>query len=44
MMGAVAFLGPGASVPFIRRNRYGLKSALGLTIGGIPGVLLAAFW
>jgi uncharacterized membrane protein YfcA len=43
MMGAVAFLGPGASVPFIRRKRYGLKSALGLTIGGIPGVLLAAF-
>jgi uncharacterized membrane protein YfcA len=43
MMGAVAFLGPGASVPFIRRKRYSLKSALGLTIGGIPGVLLAAF-
>jgi len=43
MMGAVAFLGPGASVPFIRQNRYSLKSALGLTIGGIPGVLLAAF-
>ncbi len=43
MMGAVAFLGPGASVPFVRRKRYGLKSALGLTIGGIPGVLLAAF-
>lgn len=43
MMGAVAFLGPGASVPFIRQKRYNLKSALGLTIGGIPGVLLAAF-
>jgi uncharacterized membrane protein YfcA len=43
MMGAVAFLGPGASVPFIRAKRYSLKSALGLTIGGIPGVLLAAF-
>jgi uncharacterized membrane protein YfcA len=43
MMGAVAFLGPGASVPFIRQKRYSLKSALGLTIGGIPGVLLAAF-
>jgi uncharacterized membrane protein YfcA len=43
MMGAVAFLEPGASVPFIRLKRYSLKSALGLTIGGIPGVLLAAF-
>ena len=43
MMGAVAFLEPGASIPFIRRKRYSLKSALGLTIGGIPGVLLAAF-
>lgn len=43
MMGAVAFLEPGASVPFVRRGRYSIKSALGLTIGGIPGVLLAAF-
>jgi uncharacterized membrane protein YfcA len=43
MMGAVAFLGPGASVPFVRRKRYNLKSALALTIAGIPGVLLAAF-
>ena len=43
MMGAVAFLGPGASVPFIRQKRYSLKSALGLTVAGIPGVLLAAF-
>ncbi len=43
MMGAVAFLGPGASVPFVRQKRYSLKSALGMTIGGIPGVLLAAF-
>jgi uncharacterized membrane protein YfcA len=43
MMGSVAFLGPVASVPFIRRRRYNLKSALGLTIGGVPGVLLAAY-
>jgi uncharacterized membrane protein YfcA len=41
MMGAVAFLEPGASAPFIRKKRYNIKSALGLTIGGIPGVLLA---
>ena len=43
MMGSVAFLGPVASVPFLRQQRYRLKSALGLTIGGIPGVLLAAY-
>ena len=43
MMGSVAFLGPVASVPFIRQRRYSFKSALGLTIGGIPGVLLAAY-
>jgi uncharacterized membrane protein YfcA len=43
MMGSVAFLGPVASEPFIRRGSYNFKSALGLTLGGIPGVLLAAF-
>ena len=43
MMGAIAFAGPLASVPFIREGRYNLKSALGLTLGGIPAVVLAAF-
>ncbi len=43
MMGACAFLMPTAGVRFIRANRYSLRSALGLTLGGIPGVLLAAF-
>jgi uncharacterized membrane protein YfcA len=43
MMGSVAFLGPVASVPFIRRGSYSLKTAIGLTLGGIPGILLAAF-
>jgi uncharacterized membrane protein YfcA len=43
MMGAIAFAGPLASVPFIRAGRYNLKSALGLTLGGIPAVVLAAF-
>ena len=43
MMGAVAFLGPVASVPFVRQKRYNFKSAVGFTLGGIPGVLLAAF-
>jgi len=43
MMGSVSFLGPVASVPFIQKRRYSLKAALGLTIGGVPGVLLAAY-
>jgi uncharacterized membrane protein YfcA len=43
MMGSCAFLMPVGSVRFIRENSYNLKSALGLAIGGIPGVLVAAF-
>lgn len=43
MMGSVAFLGPVASARFLERKSYNFKSALGLTLGGIPGVLLAAF-
>lgn len=43
MMGSCAFLMPIASVRFIRFDAYSLKAALGLTIGGIPGVLAAAF-
>ncbi len=43
MMGSTAFLGPVASVQFIRAGRYNLRAALGITIGGIPGVLAAAF-
>ena len=43
MMGACAFLMPVASIQFVRRERYSLRPALGLTLGGIPGVLLAAF-
>ena len=43
MMGSCAFLMPVGSVQFIRNNRYSLRAALGLTLGGIPGVLLAAF-
>jgi uncharacterized membrane protein YfcA len=27
---------------FIRKDRYDLRAAIGLTIGGIPGVLIAA--
>jgi uncharacterized membrane protein YfcA len=43
MMGACAFLMPAASMQFVRRERYSLRPALGLALGGIPGVLLAAF-
>jgi uncharacterized membrane protein YfcA len=43
MMGSCAVLMSVGSVPFIRSERYSRKAALGLTVGGIPGVLLAAF-
>jgi uncharacterized membrane protein YfcA len=43
MMGACAFLMPIGGARFIRANRYSLRSALGLALGGIPGVLAAAF-
>ena len=43
MMGSCAFLMPVGSARFIREGSYNLKAALGLAIGGIPGVLLAAF-
>jgi uncharacterized membrane protein YfcA len=43
MMGSCAFLMPVGSLRFIRERCYSLRAALGLTIGGIPGVLLAAY-
>ena len=43
MMGACAFLMPTAGVRFISARRYSLRAALGLTLGGIPGVLIAAY-
>lgn len=43
MMGSCAFLMPVASWRFIKFDAYTLKAALGLTIGGIPGVLAAAY-
>ncbi|HEY9127922.1 MAG TPA: sulfite exporter TauE/SafE family protein [Acidobacteriaceae bacterium] len=43
MMGSVAFLGTVGSVQFIKQKRYRWKSAIGMTLGGIPGVLLAAY-
>jgi uncharacterized membrane protein YfcA len=43
MMGSCAFLMPAASVRFIREGRYDLRAALGLTAGGTPAVLIAAY-
>jgi uncharacterized membrane protein YfcA len=43
MMGSCAFLMPVASLRFIRSGRYDLRAALGLTSGGVPAVLVAAY-
>lgn len=43
MMGSCAFLMPVAGVRFLRTGQYDTKAALGLLLGGIPSVLLAAF-
>jgi uncharacterized membrane protein YfcA len=43
MMGACAFLMPVGGASFIRSGRYDFRTALGLTLGGIPGVLVAAY-
>jgi len=43
MMGSCAFLMPVGSLKFIREKAYSLRAAVGLAIGGIPGVLVAAY-
>ncbi len=42
MMGSCAFLMPIGSMRFIKEGRYSLRPALGLALGGIPAVLIAA--
>jgi uncharacterized membrane protein YfcA len=42
MMGSCAFLMPVASIRFIRKESYAPRPALGLALGGLPGVLIAA--
>lgn len=42
MMGSCAFLMPVGGYRFIKARRYSPKAALGLTLGGIPGVIIAA--
>jgi len=43
MMGSCAFLMPVGSVRFIREGRYALSAAVGLALGGLPAVLIAAY-
>jgi uncharacterized membrane protein YfcA len=43
MMGSCAFLMPVAGLRFISAEKYDLRGAMGLALGGIPGVLIAAF-
>ena len=43
MMGSCAFLMPVGSVRFIGEGRYSLPAAVGLALGGVPAVLLAAY-
>ena len=43
MMGSCAFLMPVGSVRFIRAGSYDLRAAIGLALGGIPAVLVAAY-
>jgi uncharacterized membrane protein YfcA len=43
MMGSCALLMPVGGARFVRTGRYNVGAAVGLAIGGIPGVLLAAF-
>jgi len=43
MMGSCAFLMPVGSLRFIEKGSYRPRTALGLAVGGVPGVLIAAF-
>jgi uncharacterized membrane protein YfcA len=42
MMGSCAFLMPVGSTKFIKERAYSLRVAIGLALGGIPGVIIAA--
>jgi uncharacterized membrane protein YfcA len=43
MMGSCAFLMPVSSARFVKKDAYAVRPAIGLALGGIPGVLIAAF-
>jgi uncharacterized membrane protein YfcA len=43
MMGSAAYMIALGGIKFAREGRYDGQAALGLTLGGIPGVLVAAY-
>lgn len=43
MMGSCAFIMPTSGIRFVGCGRYASRAALGLALGGVPGVLLAAY-
>jgi uncharacterized membrane protein YfcA len=43
MMGSCAFLQSFGSIPFIRQKSFAPAASLGLALGGVPAVLIAAF-
>jgi len=43
MMGSCAFLMPTSSVRFVKTRTYDARAALGLALGGLPAVLIAAY-
>src|SRR5262249_16098475 len=42
MMGSCAFLMPISSAEFVRKKKFDLRAAIGLAVGGIPAVIIAA--
>ena len=43
MMGACAFLMPVSGMGFLRSDRIDIRLVIGIALGGIPAVMLAAF-
>lgn len=43
MMGSCALLMPVAAIRFIKAQRYNRRASMALAIGGVPGVLIAAY-
>ncbi len=43
MMGSCAFLMPVSSIRFVKERSFHAQAALGLALGGLPAVLIAAF-
>jgi uncharacterized membrane protein YfcA len=43
MMGSCAFLMPTAGFQFVKKGKYDVRAAVGLALGGIPAVLIAAY-